>query len=172
MLPRSADRAAQEGPVRAPVQAWLFPATYMAHIAEELWAGEGFPSWASRHTGLGFTPQRFLALNGVVLLVMIVCAALATRRPSLRWLLPALAAAVTLNGLAHIAASLVTRSYSPGLLSGTLLWVPLGIATLIRCSHSLSRRELLGGVAAGLAAHAIITLCAVAISSVARASAG
>jgi len=54
-------------PSSVPLRAWLFPASYAVHIAEEFWSGEGFPSWASRHTGLDFDPSRFLAINGAIL---------------------------------------------------------------------------------------------------------
>lgn len=148
-------------PRRAPNPwVWAFPLTYLLHIAEEYGSGEGFPSWASRFTGLQFTPVRFLAVNAIVWCAMCVGCALIVRRASFRWLLPALAAAVTLNGVAHLVATVATRSYPPGLLTGLLCWIPLGIVTLHRTREELRAGEYWWGVASGFGFHALVTLSA------------
>jgi hypothetical protein len=49
---------------------WLFPATYLAHIAEEYWGGEGFPRWISRVAGATLTTPEFLTLNAVAWVLM------------------------------------------------------------------------------------------------------
>jgi hypothetical protein len=47
-----------------------------------------------------------------------------------RWSLPALGTIVLLNGILHVIGSIVTRSYSPGVVTGLLCWIPLGGFTL------------------------------------------
>ena len=42
------------------------------------------------------------------------------------WLPFALAAIILTNTLTHVIGSLATHSYSPGALSGLILWLPLG----------------------------------------------
>ena len=105
---------------------WLFPATYLVHITEELMAGGGFPAWASRQTGLALTASRFVLINGVALAVMLIWSVLAWRRRSFLWLGVTLGVIVGINGVLHAVASLATRSYSPGAVSGVVLWIPLG----------------------------------------------
>lgn len=70
------------------------------------------------------------------------------------------AAAVLFNGSAHTVASLVTASYSPGLVSGWLLWAPLGAYTLRRAYGEMSRCVFWGAVVWGLALHALVTFTA------------
>src|SRR2546427_10754663 len=39
---------------------WLFPVTYIFHIAEEYWGGEGYPAYLLRLRGVYLSPTRFL----------------------------------------------------------------------------------------------------------------
>ncbi|MBC7908972.1 MAG: HXXEE domain-containing protein [Pyrinomonadaceae bacterium] len=140
--------------------AWLFPLTYLAHIAEEYWVGEGFPAWFSRLSGVELTPARFLALNRFALALMAVGIILALTVPPLRWLLISFGTVILINALAHAVGSAVTRSYSPGLISGLLLWLPLGALTLRRAWILRSRRAFWSGVMVGVLLHGIITVLA------------
>lgn len=42
---------------------WLFPVTYLCHIAEEYWGGEGFYRWVARAAGAKLTAADFVTLN-------------------------------------------------------------------------------------------------------------
>lgn len=155
-----------QSPARRPVERWVkwgwrFPATYAVHIVEEWRGGEGFPAWFSRVTGAELSVERFLALNFWALAGMTVGVALAALFRQMRWLVVGFGAVVLLNGVAHLAASAVTRSYSPGAISGALLWLPLGAWTLTAGRENLSRRDFGVGVGVGLLMHAAVTLLAV-----------
>ncbi len=80
--------------------------------------------------------------------------------PELRGLLPALATAMMVNGSLHVILGALTRSYSPGAVSGLLLWVPLGALTLHACWSTLPRRTYWTGALAGLALQAVAFLAA------------
>jgi Protein of unknown function with HXXEE motif len=66
------------------------------------------------------------------------------------------------NGVVHVAGSILTGTYSPGLITGVVLYLPLGQLALIRAWHQAPPRMFLHGVLAGLAAHAVVTATAVA----------
>jgi hypothetical protein len=138
---------------------WLFPATYLAHVAEEYWGGEGFPRWISRVAGAALSEEAFLTLNALAWVVMVVAIA-AVARGLWRWPLVAFGLVVLLNALLHAGGSVITRSYSPGLVTGLLLWLPLGAVTLRRARREVSRRTFAVGVMAGLLAHAVVSLLA------------
>jgi hypothetical protein len=142
--------------------AWvlLFPLSYAVHVLEEATAGETFPRWFSRVAGADLRRSEFLAVNAVAMLVMIAAILVAVRAPRWRWLLASLGFVTAFNGMLHAAASLATRSYSPGVLSGLVRWVPLGLATLRRCRATLTGRELALGLAGGIAVHALVSLVA------------
>ena len=76
--------------------AWLFPLTYLLHLSEEFWGGEGFPSWISRVAGAHFSNQDFLTLNAIGLVMVTVSATLIYKK-SWHWLLIALSGIVLLN---------------------------------------------------------------------------
>ncbi|HLL77758.1 MAG TPA: HXXEE domain-containing protein [Pyrinomonadaceae bacterium] len=139
---------------------WLFPATYGVHIVEEWRGGEGFPAWFSRVMGARLTAEQFLALNAYALAGMTLGVVLTLLFRQMRWLLVGFGAAVLINGLAHIGASALTRSYSPGVVSGALLWLPLGAWMLAAGRKDLSRRDFSVGVVVGIAMHVVVTMLA------------
>lgn len=136
---------------------WLFPATYVLHIVEEYRGG--FYVWLSRVAGVDLSREDFLAINAAALVVMTGGIALAWAGVA-PWLVAAFATIVTVNGLLHLGGSLLTQSYSPGVITGTLLWLPLGIYTLGRARRDLSRRQLAAGVSAGVLLHGLVSLIA------------
>jgi Protein of unknown function with HXXEE motif len=108
----------------------LFPVTYLVHFAEETWGG--FVPWSARYLGFHLTVERFLGLNAVAWVGMLILGIAASLGEKTRWLVVPLATAVLLNGVAHLGASLATGIYSPGVISGVVLWVPLGAIVLRR----------------------------------------
>jgi len=135
---------------------WAYPATYALHLLEELWGGEGFTAWLARVAGIELTTRQFLNWNALALLSMTLGVALTLRFRTLRWLLLAYGVAFLLNALSHLAASLYTLSYSPGLLSSLLLWLPLGALTLVYFRPTLTRRGRRAGLLVGLLMHAVV----------------
>ena len=135
---------------------WLFPATYALHILEEWWGGEGFPAWLARLTGVELAAGEFLLWNGVALALMSASIILTIRFRQLRWLLLAYGTAFLLNALSHLSASLYTTSYSPGLVSSLLVWLPLGALALLRFRKTLGRRARRAGLLVGLLIHCIV----------------
>lgn len=138
--------------------AWLFPLTYVAHILEEYWAGEGFYRWIARFTNWEMPPAQFLFLNALAWLLMVAGILLLRKTSSMRWLIISYAVTVLLNGSLHLAGSLYTGTYSPGLITGLLLWWPLGIMTLVRFWKITTRRAFRAGILIGFIIHVALFL--------------
>ena len=136
---------------------WLFPVSYVAHAAEEYWCGDTFPTWISDIAGVHFTAASFLWLNGTALALMLAAAWRVTRAGRPHLLVATLATIVVVTGTAHAAGSILSSSYSPGLVTGILLWMPLGGWALRYESRELPRRAYACGVALGVFAHAVVT---------------
>ena len=139
---------------------WLFPAAYVAHLAEELWAGPGFPAWFEHVAGRPLPLRAFVAINAVALTAMVAGTAVAVRREQNGWIAVAIATIVATNALLHVAGSVLTGTYSPGLITGIVLYLPLGQLLMIRALHQVEPRRFTTGVAAGVAIHAIVSLVA------------
>jgi hypothetical protein len=138
--------------------AWLFPISYLIHIAEEYWGG--FPAWIARFWGVESSLSNFLSWNVGALIMMALGVVVALKTKSYRWLLVSFGTVVLINGLVHAGASVVTRSYSPGVISGLLLFIPLGAITLLRARSTVNRRSLRAGVIVGVLMHAVVVLLA------------
>lgn len=136
--------------------AWLFPATYAIHILEE-YVG-GFYTWVGRF-GVEMTATYFLIGNGILWLLMTAWIAGTPPRNRAR-LLGVLATIVLVNGVGHTLASLALRTYSPGTVSGILLWVPLGGLTLLFTHRILPVRQFRLGLIVGLLLHTLLPLAA------------
>ncbi|MDZ7269410.1 MAG: HXXEE domain-containing protein [candidate division KSB1 bacterium] len=142
---------------------WLFPATYLVHLGEEFCGGEGFYRWLVQFAGNGLTAGQFLTINAAFMSIMIASMLLILRAPAWRWLLCGYGALVMINGMLHGIGTLITATYSPGLVSGMLLWVPLGVYTLRRCRRALPPEMFWFGLSAGIAMHAAVSLIALTI---------
>lgn len=129
--------------------AWLFPVSYLAHILEEWLAGERFYFWVRRITGRTMSSRAFFVLNGMFLAAM-VGAVLLVRAGRALWLIPALGLVVGVNGLGHLLGAVVTRTYSPGLVTGALAWIPLGWVAVMSSTLWLSPATWWLGAFAGV----------------------
>ena len=145
--------------------AWFFPVSYLAHIAEEYWGG--FPAWVERFWGVASSEANFLAWNGGAWVMMCVGVGLVLVTKSYRWLLVSFGTVVLINAAAHALASAVTWSYSPGLISGLLLYVPLGLFTLRRARVSVNARTRRAGVIVGVVMHLVVVLLAFGFARIA-----
>jgi len=113
-----------------PSWAWLFPVTYVLHVLEEAHAGESFGRWIGHVIGRQLGLREFYLVNGLLWLAMVAAIRLFRTGPPAVWLLAALGSIVTVNGIGHLVGTLMIRVYSPGLVTGMTLWVPLGLVAL------------------------------------------
>jgi hypothetical protein len=64
------------------------------------------------------------------------------------------------NGLVHIAASLFTASYSPGTISGAVIYIPIGVLIFKKIFPPLTGQERTIAAAAGIIIHIVISAIA------------
>ncbi len=146
------------GPAAAPRAVALLPAAVLLHQLEEwFW---GFPAWVSAALGRELTAERFLLVNAVGLALFVAGSLAARGSPRMAWIGVSLAALAGLNGLLHPVASLVAGSYSPGTVTGLLLYVPVSVLVLRSSAARLSKAVFAGAVAVGILVHALATYSA------------
>ena len=137
---------------------WFFPITLPIHIAEEFWGGEGFLAWNARATGAIFTVTKFFILVSFGFLLVLTGVLLARHYKRMRWIISALATIFLINGFSHLIATITQHRYSPGLISGVLLWIPFSIWILVGEHRLTSKRHFVGGMITGLLIHGVVTL--------------
>jgi hypothetical protein len=65
---------------------------------------------------------------------------------------------ITVNGLLHVIATVAYSTYSPGTVTGLLVFVPLGCLSLWSMSRCLPRHQFVLAVLGGVAFHALVLL--------------
>ena len=129
---------------------WLVPITYLIHIAEEYWGGEGYPAYIYRLRGVYLPPSRFLVAQAIGFILVTLGMTLARQFSFPQMMLLILCTTVMGNALTHTYSAVATQSYNPGLLSSLLIWMPLGIFVLIRFRREMSQQRYWLAIAIGV----------------------
>jgi uncharacterized membrane protein HdeD (DUF308 family) len=137
---------------------WLFPATYLIHIAEEYWGGEGYSAYLFRLRGVYLSPTRFLVVQSLGLVLIVAGVILSQQFRFPRFMLTMLGALVLSNGITHTVTAFRHGGYGPGLLTSMLIWIPLGLVTLLRLPAHMSTVRYVAGVTIGFAINGLVAL--------------
>jgi len=135
---------------------WVFPITYLVHIAEEYWGGEGYPAYILRLRGVHMSTTRFLVAQSLGVVLVTIGVILARRFNFPQMMLIILAAIVLVNGITHSVTALGIRRYGPGLWSSIFIWMPLGIFTLLRFKNGVSGRKYWIAIAIGVGVNVVV----------------
>jgi hypothetical protein len=137
---------------------WLFPLTYLIHVAEEYWCGEGYPAYILRVRGVQLSNTRFLVAQTLGTVLMAAGILLARRFNFPHMMLIIMSTTVLVNGLTHTMTSVSNRTYGPGVISSALIWIPLSTFCLIHFRKDLNRKRYLSGATIGLGINVLIFL--------------
>ena len=148
----------------APWWVIFLPIAFLAHICEEWFGGPGFPAWTQSTLGAGVSPARFVLMSGGGLLVMTLSIIAALHDHRRAWLAVTFATMITVNGLLHAIATAAYSTYSPGTVTGLLVFVPLGGLTLWSMSRCLPRHQFVLAALGGVALHALVLFIAFGFS--------
>ena len=141
--------------------AWSLAGAASIHIIEEFAFPGGFKAWwcAYKPDIAASVSNRFLVVINSMLIAFSVLVALAVSAPKgngvAAWL--TLAALLFSNAIFHIIGAIQTRRYSPGMISGIVLYIPLaiyGFAHFLR-SEQASMGTVLIAIAIGGSYHFI-----------------
>lgn len=134
------------------VLALAMPVVFIAHVVEE---APNFVTWFNSLVSPGISQQLFLSVNAVCLAITIGVAALLAIFAGPGSVLLAVAwlgFLMLANAIFHIVATLVLQRYSPGVVTATLLYLPLSFLLLravVRNHHVSWRSATLVAILAG-----------------------
>lgn len=140
---------------------WLFPLTYVIHFAEEYWGGEGYSAYLFRLRGVHLSPERFVAFQALGFVLFVAAGVISRQLKFPEFMIVILGALVLSNGITHTITALWDGGYGPGLLSSTLLWIPLGLLTLVLMFGRISHARLALATTIGLAINGLVALVAI-----------
>lgn len=127
----------------------LAPFIFILHVLEE---APGFVAWFNSLVPRGISQNLFLTVNAVALTVTVVIVLLvaASPDPASGLVLAAWVGFLMLaNGVLHLVGTIAHARYCPGVVTGTLLYLPYGALLLRRIVRDL---ELSPRVVVGIAA--------------------
>ena len=135
------------------ILAIALPIVFAIHVAEE---APRFVAWFNSLVTPGITQRLFLSVNATALLITLAIASLATTSRDTGVCIVAVAWVGFLmlaNGVLHLVGTLVHLRYSPGVITGSLLYLPLSIlfmkAVVRECAipwRTVLLAALVGGV--------------------------
>jgi len=134
----------------------LLPASFLLHITEEWFARPGFPAWTRQLGSSGIPPDRFILINAVAWPASALLTTLGILVPEFAWFPATFATMVCINAVLHAVGTLATASYSPGLLTGLLLFLPVGLTALSYSRQVLPPHRFALAVVAGVLLHAVV----------------
>ncbi|HKO63045.1 MAG TPA: HXXEE domain-containing protein [Pyrinomonadaceae bacterium] len=120
---------------------WLFVITYVVHVAEEYWGGEGYSVHLMESKGVYMSPSRFLFVQAIGIALMAAGVLIAKRLRFANAFAIILAATVLGNTVTHIVSSVRTLEYEPGLVSAIVIWLPLGLFTILYFRHYVQKAK-------------------------------
>ena len=132
---------------------WLVPAAYVVHVLEEAFGGHGLMEWMAAGGGVDLSMAEFLGVNMFGLAALCIAAWAARRWKFWRWPLVSGATIFVANGVWHIAICAMTWSYIPGVLTGLLLYIPLGCIVIFRLRHLMPPRSFIIAIVIGMLIH-------------------
>lgn len=139
--------------------AWLLPATILVHQLEEYFGQ--FPLWFSNLLNAELSNQDFILINGVGLFVF-TAFSLSYIFNKNNLILVAMGTLVFVNGIMHLLLSILTFSYSPGAISGVVLFFPLGILIFMKILPKLRESERI--IAIGIGIFVLFTVSMIAVN--------
>jgi hypothetical protein len=132
---------------------WLFPVAYALHVAEEY---PRFVRWAQQHASPAYTLREYRRVHAFGGLSSLAIATFLFFFPESVFVILAfefaIAPGLLCNALFHSGASIVTRSYCPGVVSALVVYIPV----FVTISVAAIRRGLI--TTDGLAGTALIAL--------------
>jgi hypothetical protein len=81
---------------------------------------------------------------------------LASKLKFSQWLMVCMATALLLNGLSHTINAVVRAEYNPGLVSGLLIFIPLGVIVLARLKGRMRGRRYFGALLVGVLINGVV----------------
>ncbi len=136
----------------------LLPLALTMHILEE-WFG-GFTDWARFNLDLNIDAGQFLFINLIGLVLFTIGATFAYREPRAAWIGVSLTALVGLNAILHAGLSVAVGVYSPGTITGLVLYLPLSVIIFRWAVGHLPGRVVGGAIFFGIGIHLVATLSA------------
>ena len=139
---------------------WLISPAYFIHLLDEYFLGVGLPDWLSNVFNANLSRSDFIIINSIGLASTLVIVILNSLGKVKDFFIVVLGSLFFLNGLIHLSASVLTATYSPGTVSGVILYIPLGVLIFKKILPLLPEEQRPMSIVTGIIVHIIISFIA------------
>jgi len=140
---------------------WLLPLAFIFHLLEEYFADPGLAAWISDFFDTDLSINDFIFINAIAFGILFLFAITYTFWNANNMILLAIGTLFFVNGIIHLLASLYTLSYVPGIVTGLVIYIPLGLVVFKKIVPLLSEKQAVLGISIGI----LIQFVVMAISS-------
>ncbi len=139
---------------------WFIPPAYLLHLLDEYFLGVGLPDWFSGVFKVGFSLSDFIIINSIGFASTIVIAVLYRMGKVNDFIIAAMGTLFFVNGIIHLVASVLTATYSPGTITGLIIYLPLGFLIFKIIFPFLPEQKRSLSIAVGIIVHIIVSVVA------------
>lgn len=143
--------------------AWLLSVAYLIHLSDECFSGMGFHNWFSKIFDVNLSLNDFIIINSSGFLATVIIAILYHFGKINNFIITALCFLFFINGIIHLASSIMTSTYSPGIISGTVIYMPIGFLVFKNIFPLLPEKQRVPAIAAGIIIQVAVALIALNI---------
>lgn len=102
---------------------WILVVAYSAHVMEEYFLN--WLDWATKISKFNLSWSEFFTANAAVIILGFCCAIVGYREPLFSYIFVGLS--MVNATFAHVATSIITRTFSPGVITSVTLFFPISI---------------------------------------------
>ena len=139
---------------------WLFPFAYLLHLLDEFLLGAGFAEWFSALFGVSLSENDFLVINITAFVLVAIIPVLYGMGKINNFIPAVLGALFFFNGIVHLMITILTLMYSPGTITGLVVYIPLGIIVYIKIFPLLKEEQRSLSIATAIGIHILISVAA------------
>ena len=141
----------------------FLPFAYLGHLLDEFYLGSGFADWFSGLFKISLLESDFLIINSVAFLFVVIITILFNLGKINNFIPTVLGVLFFINGIVHLIITTLTLAYSPGTISGILIYIPFGIIVFKNIFPLLEEKKRTSSIASAIAIHILITIVTVII---------
>jgi hypothetical protein len=141
--------------------AWFLPIAYLVHLADEYFTG--FSGWFSALLNVNLSVNDFILINSIGFAATVIISILYILNKANNFIIGTLGTLFFTNGLLHITASAFTLNYSPGTISGLLIYIPLGYSIFKKIFPLIPEQQRILCIGAAIAVQIFVALVALNI---------
>ena len=143
--------------------AWFLPVAFLLHLLDEYFIGAGFAGWFSILFKASLSEINFLVINAVGFITVLIIAILYTFGKANNFVLATVGSLFFINGIIHPLASFLTATFSPGTITGVIIYLPFGLLVFIKIFPLLQEQQRMLSIILAITLQILVSVIALNI---------